>query len=814
MENFNFNTSNEKSNIDFFNPVIQKDTALISFKIPDSYIKGSGKYFKIKREYLEKYLQKHKQDDGQILDNPEVIDIDYQEINSFDFKERIAQRCCFFKDGILIHSNRHLKDYFSLGIAGDYKHDEKYSNHVMRFIDFEDKCFYFELEDFKKLKKFKNSLTIYVYLPKMAKNKLLKFIFENNTQIKLCCDYYDNNKEKIDKDVSDKIGSLLYKHAPEDFVKEVLYPGIGIQGCYQRVMQTKTAESERNISFRSVIANGDTPYHRKLTNKNCLLFSYAHTINSLFYHVVYCVQTVLKSKERETTRLFKFFIDKYKDIKYDDLEGITKKTIELMFQENLFSFDQTRQLLTFFTNTVVTTDDVTQAKVLTSVHTLYAYLHFTKRGTSLPFVGDINFSKIDTISCSLYWAWMSGYLLMSGRLEADNGPCPYILAKQINDKELNPLEKYFDLIEFHVSKHEGYENKYLVDESTHKEIKKIADEIEKTGTGEWIPYNAAFEIKDDSEFKYVRFIEDKNTILFFLTNQSEEVLVDLYDKEKKDFEYWAFQNLRGYENISEMYYKIISSIRDWKVLIDRDSTMTYRGKRVPTGVNTDKVRYIYLPRVRYRKNPNHTTKIREFYNENRKFSGERRAHVRRLPHGAKPSKLQLLLAEKNNVPVPENYTFVKESLWGNKSMTQKEIKYRTKSLHGLLFVDPQDMEKAEHIEDMSPAAFEENMSKFMGKQGWDIVERNNYDGGIDIRGFKEFKDGTIKKLIVQCKHWKKAIGPDVIRELIGAKEVEDDKYEKVMMVITSSRFTPGAIEIAEKHNVGLIDGDTLLNEME
>ena len=184
-----------------------------------------------------------------------------------------------------------------------------------------------------------------------------------------------------------------------------------------------------------------------------------------------------------------------------------------MFQENLFSFDQTRQLLTFFTNTVVTTDDVTQAIVLTSVHTLYAYLHFTKRGTSLPFVGDINFSKIDTIRCSLYWAWMSGYLLMSGRLEADNGPCPYILAKQINDKELNPLEKYFDLIEFHVSKHEGYENKYLVDESTHKEIKKIANEIEKTGTGEWIPYNAAFEIKDDSEFKYVRFIEDKNTIV-------------------------------------------------------------------------------------------------------------------------------------------------------------------------------------------------------------------------------------------------------------------------------------------------------------
>jgi HJR/Mrr/RecB family endonuclease len=127
-------------------------------------------------------------------------------------------------------------------------------------------------------------------------------------------------------------------------------------------------------------------------------------------------------------------------------------------------------------------------------------------------------------------------------------------------------------------------------------------------------------------------------------------------------------------------------------------------------------------------------------------------------------------------------------------------------------VDPNELHKAIEIDELSPAAFEEQMSKYMEKRGWEIVARNNYDGGIDIRGFKEFKDGVIKKLIVQCKHWKKAIGPDVIRELIGAKEVEDDGYEKVMMVITSSRFTPGAREIADKHGVELIDGDMLLNE--
>ena len=76
------------------------------------------------------------------------------------------------------------------------------------------------------------------------------------------------------------------------------------------------------------------------------------------------------------------------------------------------------------------------------------------------------------------------------------------------------------------------------------------------------------------------------------------------------------------------------------------------------------------------------------------------------------------------------------------------------------------------------------------------------------------KDGTIKKLLVQCKHWKKPIGPDVIRELIGSSKLEESDHEKVLMVITSSKFTYGAREAAEQENIELIDGDKLLNEME
>ena len=447
-------------------------------------------------------------------------------------------------------------------------------------------------------------------------------------------------------------------------------------------------------------------------------------------------------------------------------------------------------------------------KVVISFYYLWFLLSKTAKGTELPFVGPINYHQMSEATASLYWPSMNHTLLVSGWMESVNS------FKYMNTS-VDFLKDYHDFSEHlhYTSLKQGRDKLEALEGEPLEFVNKVIEEIDNTGTGEYIPYNAAYEIKDDPQFKYVRFVENERIIMFFVTDYNEEVLVDVYNKLKKQFGYWILntQKLTDEQMTSfkkDLYPKVISAIRDWKVLIERDSTMTYRGKRVPKGVNSEVKRYIYLPRVKYNRDPK---KVRHYYSENKILSGERRAHTRKLPAGAKPSKFQLLLAERNNVPVPPGHTFVKESLWGT-GMTKKKYIYRTKSLHGMLYVDPEEQEKAIEINDLSPAGFEEQMSKFMEKRGWEIVARDNYDGGIDIRGFKEFKDGVIKKLIVQCKHWKKAIGPDVIRELIGAKEVEDDGYEKVMMVITSSRFTPGAIEIANKHGVELIDGDQLLNE--
>ena len=84
------------------------------------------------------------------------------------------------------------------------------------------------------------------------------------------------------------------------------------------------------------------------------------------------------------------------------------------------------------------------------------------------------------------------------------------------------------------------------------------------------------------------------------------------------------------------------------------------------------------------------------------------------------------------------------------------------------------------------------------------------DDGIDIEAYKQLSEGKIIRLFAQCKHHKNNINKGVIRELIGAKEIEDKNFETELMVITSGKFASGATEIAAKHNVKLVDGNDLL----
>ena len=177
----------------------------------------------------------------------------------------------------------------------------------------------------------------------------------------------------------------------------------------------------------------------------------------------------------------------------------------------------------------------------------------------------------------------------------------------------------------------------------------------------------------------------------------------------------------------------------------------------------------------------------------------------------KPSKTQLVIAQHNNITIPDNHTYVKESIWGKSKMNQRQIKYRTKSLNGLLYITNDSINHHKQISEMSPAGFEEYCGEYIKKLGYEVYKRNNYDGGIDIRGIK--KDGS--RLFAQCKHPLESgnpVGPEVVTQLKGSTDLERKSIEDCdieMMVITSTRYTHGAAKAAESLNIKLVRTDEM-----
>lgn len=63
---------------------------------------------------------------------------------------------------------------------------------------------------------------------------------------------------------------------------------------------------------------------------------------------------------------------------------------------------------------------------------------------------------------------------------------------------------------------------------------------------------------------------------------------ELFKKDEKEFRYWLVNRRQMFdkeenliENYNRIYLKLACCIRDWKVLIERDTTMNYVGSRIP-----------------------------------------------------------------------------------------------------------------------------------------------------------------------------------------------------------------------------------------
>jgi len=111
----------------------------------------------------------------------------------------------------------------------------------------------------------------------------------------------------------------------------------------------------------------------------------------------------------------------------------------------------------------------------------------------------------------------------------------------------------------------------------------------------------------------------------------------------------------------------------------------------------------------------------------------------------------------------------------------------------------------ESLRALSWKEFEWMVAEAYRRQGYAVEESlgGGPDGGIDLT----LRKGE-RKLLVQCKRWKKAsIGAPVIREMYG---ILVDKKADGIIVVASGKFTREAIQFAKGKPIELVDGPTLL----
>ena len=109
------------------------------------------------------------------------------------------------------------------------------------------------------------------------------------------------------------------------------------------------------------------------------------------------------------------------------------------------------------------------------------------------------------------------------------------------------------------------------------------------------------------------------------------------------------------------------------------------------------------------------------------------------------------------------------------------------------------------IDMMSGVEFEEFCIAAFKKKGYSAKPTDTTgDYGADIILKKDHS-----KIVVQCKRYKGSVGIAAVQEAIGA--VGYYKADRAM-VVTNSRFTPNAVNLAKANNVELWDRNRLRSE--
>ncbi len=636
---------------------------------------------------------------------------------------------------------------------------------------------------------------IYFQLTSFSKSKLIKINLAQNENYNL---FKKKSFEFINK------YKFLDKY-PLGYKKEIL----DVINLYNRFTNDKILQSSKFLSKKKIL---------QISWVTAVLTSY----EALFLKKSQVGEVSLNTNGIEKyefwkthiLNIFKFEGDKILSRHYmsEFLDDLSKKTkIELskiLMLRNIYfhSKDFVKE---------IETDPIFQS-LGAPITRLYILLYETDFGLKLPNGQDIDFDDFEFGDLFLYWLGVSNRVLFDLFLGEANFFMNYWKPAVIKDDKMFN-QNFTPGNAWYAFEFSSIDNDKVLDDNLEKILNEAINNKIYT-----IPYGAIVEI-DDPIFRFIQIFEDKDKIKFLVFDKDSRFLYEELDLNTQRFQNFIFNfnTFRDKDETSKFnhrknFYTIFTTlVRDFWTVIERERNLgPIRQKFLNKHEERiNKKRIIYLQRIRY-KGPQNTSEINKELKMLSNSKGGWRTHsVMKLREGFKPSPLQILLAQKCGVVVPDGHTFKKAHAWGRKDRSEAEVTYRSRNLTGMFFLSKQTIEKAEEIISMSPLKFEEFCHEYVLKNGWNETVTRVTDDGIDIEAYKQLSEGKIIRLFAQCKHHKRNINKEVIRELIGAKVIEDKDYETELMVITSGKFASGAIEIANKQNVKLVDGSELLNSM-
>lgn len=109
--------------------------------------------------------------------------------------------------------------------------------------------------------------------------------------------------------------------------------------------------------------------------------------------------------------------------------------------------------------------------------------------------------------------------------------------------------------------------------------------------------------------------------------------------------------------------------------------------------------------------------------------------------------------------------------------------------------------------------FERLTAEFFERAGFQVnLGPGRGDGGVDVRAELNV-NGRILSVLVQCKRYKENVGPGVVKELWAEVDWEGRSrdVDPVGLLVTTSRFTPGAQDLvtARRYPILEVDRDRL-----